>query len=1097
MRLCDRPARVMALSLLLWSTSAAALVTADSLNARTAEVESSSLDAAQKQQILAVYKQAQAFVSSEVANTATAERDRRGLARGPEARKELLSRIAELEQASNVPAVTQRERTLDVTALEHLLDATRTERATLEGKLSSYELRLRAMRARPAAIAEAKLTASARLTTLDADATDSAPDDLGRAHAALVEAESAARQAELDALTQEALSHANREESYTLKREVTVLALQRLSARTTALEELLIERRQAQTENAQADAEHAAVVGSNAPLPIQRLAQENAELSAELTAVITGQSSAVQSRAEYAERRQQIAAELAAAQQRLTLAGTSATLGRILVDQRRRLPALNTLLRQSRTNVNEVSRMSLRRIEIDDRQRTLRDSQQNMPAYLAHEFGPAAPSPESAAHIKELLRAEQDMLTNLDANYASWLRVLGAADLELDQLIAGVTAYSELLDRRLLWIPNASALDWHFMTDSIAGVRELGAAHEWRNFWRDVVNGWRASWLRTSLWVFALGVLLRMRDTLRRRIRAVVELRTMHGSNGRLRDIMVSLGLTTVCALPLPLLGWVLAAVLRAAPDASDLTLAFAAVLSLMSYLGVVAAWCGEALREDGLTASHLALPAAWAHPIRAAWWRASACFIPSYSLAVAFEWTINATAQYELRRGLFFIAMGTAAYFGDWLTRRRAVALPFVTGQQTRLRWALFVLTVLPPLVLIGISAAGYHYTAVRLSRAYLLTMLSMASAALSYALGVYWLRNAEERLRMAQAISLDANQPEVEHAGQELDKFNAQAELVLRNVVGWSLAAGFFWIWVDLLPALTVFDQISLWNIESTDAAGATKPQSITLTNLVLAMVLAAITVIASRNIPGVLEIGLLQRLKVNRGSRYAITSLLQYAIVALGISLALSKLGLRWSQVQWLVAALGVGLGFGLQEIFANFISGLILLFERPIRVGDVVTIGEMSGKVTRIQIRATTLRDIDNKEMVVPNKTFITERFLNWTLSDQVTRIVLTVGVAYGTDIELAERLLLEAANAHPKVMKDPAPQAILTTFGDSALMFELHVYAEELSHRADVRHALNAAIYRAFAAHGIDIPVPQREVRLHRNARGEVLGVKPA
>ena len=216
-------------------------------------------------------------------------------------------------------------------------------------------------------------------------------------------------------------------------------------------------------------------------------------------------------------------------------------------------------------------------------------------------------------------------------------------------------------------------------------------------------------------------------------------------------------------------------------------------------------------------------------------------------------------------------------------------------------------------------------------------------------------------------------------------------------------------------------------------------------------------------------------------------------------MGLSFALSTLGLRWSQVQWLVAALGVGLGFGLQEIFANFISGLILLFERPVRVGDRVTIGDLTGKVIRMRIRATTLRDVDNREIIVPNKAFITDRFLNWTLSDQVTRVALTVGVAYGTDLRKAMGLLKEIADSNPWVMREPAPEIAVAGFGDSAVNLELQVFAAELVDRGKARHDLHLEIYRRFAEADIDIPYPQREVRLRgmgAESGFDFEGVKP-
>jgi potassium efflux system protein len=209
-----------------------------------------------------------------------------------------------------------------------------------------------------------------------------------------------------------------------------------------------------------------------------------------------------------------------------------------------------------------------------------------------------------------------------------------------------------------------------------------------------------------------------------------------------------------------------------------------------------------------------------------------------------------------------------------------------------------------------------------------------------------------------------------------------------------------------------------------------------------------------------------------------------------------LAFSTLGLQWSNIQWLVAALSVGLGFGLQEIVANFISGIILLFERPIRVGDVVTLDNTTGVVSRIRIRATTITNWDKQELLIPNKEFITGRVINWTLSDKLNRVVITVGVAYGVDVSRAMALMLEAAQENPNVLEDPKPVSSFEAFGDNALTLLLRTYLGNLDNRLATITALHQAINDKFNAAGISIAFPQRdihlsterplEVRLHRD-----------
>jgi potassium efflux system protein len=266
-------------------------------------------------------------------------------------------------------------------------------------------------------------------------------------------------------------------------------------------------------------------------------------------------------------------------------------------------------------------------------------------------------------------------------------------------------------------------------------------------------------------------------------------------------------------------------------------------------------------------------------------------------------------------------------------------------------------------------------------------------------------------------------------------------------------------------------------------TEVDGVKQSVPITLAHLVTALATIGLTIVAARNLPGVLELLLLNRLTLDAGARYALHTLLRYAVTAIGLLVTFGALGLRWSSIQWLVAALGVGLGFGLQEIVANFICGLIILFERPIRVGDVVTIGDQTGAVTRIQIRATTITDWDRRELIVPNKEFITGKLINWSLSDPITRVVVPVGVAYGSDTQATEKLLLKIARENLMVLTQPEPSALFLGFGDNSLNFELRVFVRGLENRVPVIHNLHLAVDREFRKAGINIAFPQRDIHL--------------
>ncbi|MDR3387335.1 MAG: mechanosensitive ion channel [Rudaea sp.] len=230
------------------------------------------------------------------------------------------------------------------------------------------------------------------------------------------------------------------------------------------------------------------------------------------------------------------------------------------------------------------------------------------------------------------------------------------------------------------------------------------------------------------------------------------------------------------------------------------------------------------------------------------------------------------------------------------------------------------------------------------------------------------------------------------------------------------------------------------------------------------------------------------MLRRLNVDAPTRYALTSVTRYLILFTGTIFGLSMLGLRWSNLQWLAAGFSVGLGFGMQEIFANFISGLIVLFERPFRIGDVITIGSIEGTVARIRTRATTIVDWDNREVVVPNKSFITDRLVNWTLSDTTTRLVIKVGIAYRNDPAQAQKLLLAIAAAHPQVLKDPAPNCWMTGFGDSTQDFELRVYVGEIGQRNPVRTELQMRIVEVFRENDVELAFPQMDLWLRNTVQ---------
>ncbi|WP_232428122.1 miniconductance mechanosensitive channel MscM [Photobacterium marinum] len=343
---------------------------------------------------------------------------------------------------------------------------------------------------------------------------------------------------------------------------------------------------------------------------------------------------------------------------------------------------------------------------------------------------------------------------------------------------------------------------------------------------------------------------------------------------------------------------------------------------------------------------------------------------------------------------------------------------------------------------------------------------------------------RLAEMKEDKEESFSSSEMQIEVEEPVVDLDKISAQSLRLLRSVLLLIYLSIITLVWSDFYQAITFLEDVTLWDVSSS-IDGIDEISAISLKSILLAALAFWLTAILARDMPGAMELLVLQHIDLSPGTGYAITSLTRYLVIFMGIIIGSALIGFDWSKMQWLVAALGVGLGFGLQEIFANFISGLIILFERPIRIGDTVTIRQLTGVITKIQTRATTIIDWDRKEVIMPNKAFVTEQFVNWSLSDPITRVTISISVKYLADSDLVTRLLFEAAEECELVLDNPAPEVFFLTLTADSQNFEVRAYAAETAHRLSLTHDLHNRIKSKFIQHNIDIAHPQLEVTLKK------------
>jgi small-conductance mechanosensitive channel len=311
------------------------------------------------------------------------------------------------------------------------------------------------------------------------------------------------------------------------------------------------------------------------------------------------------------------------------------------------------------------------------------------------------------------------------------------------------------------------------------------------------------------------------------------------------------------------------------------------------------------------------------------------------------------------------------------------------------------------------------------------------------------------------------------------------------------WSAVMGWFIRYLSYLGLLDPAWSLAHALLETKLERGSI---AISLGNVLEFFLTVWLAYLLSRFLRFVLQEDVFPRIDLAPGLSYAASSLLNYIILALGFVAALGVLGVDFSKVSIMAGAFGVGIGFGLQGVVNNFVSGLILLFERPIHVGDTVEVGNLLGTVRRIGIRASVIHTGAGADIIVPNSQLVTEKVTNWTLSDRMRRVDLPVGVNYGTDPKKVIELLEQVGRAHPNVLREPAPRALFMGYGDSAINFELRVWPSHFNLWAQVKSDLAAAVYDAVnTAAGMSFPFPQREVRLLRDRAPDSIGdiLKPA
>ncbi|MBJ9999851.1 miniconductance mechanosensitive channel MscM [Erwinia sp. S43] len=921
---------------------------------------------------------------------------------------------------------------------------------------------------------------------------------LAQAQLSARQAESAAQKARVDELELAQLSANNRQELARMRAEVHQLKASQLDAYLQDLRNQLNGLRQREAEMALARTEQLAENSGDMPEGIAEQFRVNRELSAALNQQAQRMDLVASQQRTAANQTIQVRQALSTLREQSQWLGMSNVLGEALRAQVSRLPDMP----KPQQLDNEMAQLRVQRLHYEDlleRQQTLKQLRQDDNSNLTS---------EQRRILDAQLKTQRELLTSLLSGCDNL--ILGVTKLKVgnSQLVDALNEVKEATHRYLFWTADVSPISISYPLElardlqrllSLDTLGQLGGALVMMVTSRETVMPILGAILLVG---FSISSRRHFRNFLERASSKVGKVTLDHFSL-TLRTVFWSI----LVALPLPVL-W-----------------------AALGY-GLQHAWPYPIAVAvgDGVTAS---VPLLWAFMISATFARPQGLFI------IHFRWPQTRVARamrfYTLCIGLVVPLMMVLIAFDNLEDREFSAtlgrlcfilicgALSLVTVSLKRAGIPLhldkegngenFINNILwnamiaMPLIAALASCIGYLATAQAL-----LARLETSVAIWFLLLVIYhiirrWMliqrrRIAFDRARHRRAEILAqrargeeetaaqqtaADSIDVEEPVIDLDAISAQSLRLVRSILTLIALVSVIVLWSEIHSAFGFLENIRLWDVNTT-IQGVESLQPITLGSVLIAVLVLIITTQLVRNMPALLELALLQHLDLTPGTGYAITTVTKYLLILIGGLTGFSMIGVDWSKLQWLVAALGVGLGFGLQEIFANFISGLIILFEKPIRIGDTVTIRDLTGSITRINTRATTITDWDRKEIIVPNKAFITEQFVNWSLSDSVTRVVLTIPASAEANSEEVTNVLLQAAHRCSYVLETPQPEAFLVDLQQGIQLFELRIHAAEMGHRMPLRHELHQLILRGYQEHGLEMPFPPFQVRMETIGR---------
>ncbi|MBK1879296.1 mechanosensitive ion channel domain-containing protein [Pelagicoccus mobilis] len=982
-------------------------------------------------------------------------------------------------QLENLPAVspdTDGSALKSIDELQAELESIRLGINSQDNNLSEVSAELEELKRQPISISSRLPNAREELADIRKDLETSRNVEQNQNNLAkltLLQAQESRLLAELDLLSQQQQSHAIHEDLVRARRNLMRGWLDNEIAKSEQLAATINERRSLEAQQLTYEARRNNEGFNTENEEILALLEEVKSLAADLEGVVEELRIFSINESKLRERIERLDRDYEFVRQQIEFGGNT-TLS--LLDIQSRLPTQSSLNRESSSLTNRILETRLAALNTESK-------------LQAHdEFAESYESVMSAS-VDQALDSRKELLEQLEENYRTLTRSLGTLRFETLEYASRTKEVRQFMFEQTFWMKSSAPIGGKTLSELPKSFNWFFSASHIDELTGSITKALKEETLLFGLYLLSLLILIS-----RRRHYAKVLLETRqkvrHISTDNYKHTLRAVWVSFLFALPALIATHFIIWVIGLNPDASSWLQAVAQ--SLKDLIGIIfsLSFLIALCHKDGIIVGHFRWQESFTSQITNISLLSGLTVLPLAFIALVTRYAGESEVFDSLGR-LSFMGMEILAALFTWVLLKPSNIVTAKAKRPTSplLEAALKTLVtvaICTHIILTLFACTGRLSTGIHLGLEIIATFFVVVGSILVYYLLLRWFQVNERKIALKEAIEkrrakladqeeetsnpdeIPLNIEEPEEA--DLDSISEQTRHLLGTLFVLLTAISLGYLWAETAPVVETLEKI---NITS----------GLSLMKIFNAAIIGVFGYIAFRDLPALLELGILRSTKLEFGTRSAITTLCQYFVIAGTLLGIFHIIEIDWSRFGWIAAALSVGIGFGLQEIVANFVCGLILLFELPVKVGDVVTVDGQTGTVVRIRMRATTIINWDRKELVVPNKAFITGALLNWTLTSSLNRLIITVGVAYGSDTEKARRIMIEAAKENPIILDDPSPFATFEEFSDSCLTLRLRVYLPNMDNRLSVLSDMHSEIDRRFKEEGLEIAFPQRDLNI--------------